>query len=237
MLSAENRMKIGELFLTKRKELKKTQDEICQYLSDYGISDHVYKRAERGKSNVSLSALAKIADALKVDLNSIIPDAINLKFLILNSPDNEMHFFNSNAKKYYSLSHSEENADVFHKLNLFRFILYLPLFPPECLFDVLQRIGGDFINREGYIINKLEWLFREIPVSPAVRFAQHMDKYILHIEDANPECEQQWQINYALDDSYKENYKSYLEKLDSLKHAFDMLKYAIHEMNSAHNLK
>lgn len=52
-----------------------------------------------------------------------------------------------------------------------KFIFYYPLIPREVIGDVIWRIGGVFYGREGYINQLIDHVIKEIPESPAKKWA------------------------------------------------------------------
>ena len=52
-----------------------------------------------------------------------------------------------------------------------KFIFYYPLIPREVIAELIWRIGGLFYGREGYINQLFDHIIKEIPESPAKKWA------------------------------------------------------------------
>lgn len=60
---------IGSRIQTKRKHLRKTQEDLAEYLN---VSVGYVSTLERGKTKISLSTLARISDFLGCDISELI---------------------------------------------------------------------------------------------------------------------------------------------------------------------
>ncbi len=71
---------------------------------------------------------------------------------------------------------SDEDSSTESRITA-KFIFYFPLIPWYEIADVIWRIGGLFYGREGYVNHLLDFLIKEIPDSPAKKWADFNVKY------------------------------------------------------------
>lgn len=53
-------------------------------------------------------------------------------------------------------------------------LVYFPLFPLDCVYDVLSRICGSCYRREEYVLDQMNYLYRSIPESDMKKVADRL---------------------------------------------------------------
>lgn len=158
---------------------------------DFAPIFHICERAVQKKlarNPLSIEELATIARFLGCDI---------LDLLVFES-DNYVppQSYKLSKKDPVEHSTSEEilNCIRFHEelessyeiVNLYEFLLYLPMIQQERLEDVLWRINGDFVDgRRDYIREQLNYLHRTIAEGPAKQYA---DNYRNNVLRAKGDC-------------------------------------------------
>ncbi len=160
MITSSKRRNLGTLFYLRRKELGLSQESMEERLSEYGISGATYRRAERGYTCVSETALLRICVALDLDESMLDPDVTKLMSL-------------STRLETFLNNRDPISAD------LYIFLLYLPLFPTPLLQDFLYRIHGNFLQNRGYIDAQKKYLFDQVPESSAKEYVDSLTRLFL----------------------------------------------------------
>lgn len=72
----------------------------------------------------------------------------------------------------YSSPMQNDACEQSHKLcSLNEFLVYLPIYQPDVLADVLNRICGNLAESPQYVSAQLDWLYQHLPDSPARKYA------------------------------------------------------------------
>lgn len=123
--------------------------------------------------NISIKALISLSDALEIDLESLISkqdflESCNEADLIKTEDDLvEVIAASDKLKTYYppTLQYNKISS-------LLEFLIIFPLLDPVLFYDFIFTLKGDTYSRGAYISQKLDRLWKEVPDSPAKRFAE-----------------------------------------------------------------
>ena len=147
--------------------------ETLSGLSDVSVSQISLLENNRA-DNISISILVSIANALNVNLESIVSKLDFAEYTdSAESLEDEDAFINAIAasdkmKTYYPPIF--RNTQISSLLEL---IIVFPLLDPFLFYENLCRFCGDINNRGDYISEKLDYTWSKVPDSPAKRFAEN----------------------------------------------------------------
>ena len=195
--------------------------------------DLLYKRIEEGKSPVTINRLYHLCRALDCKPTEIIDDVDHLRETIRKYYEEDGEQLDEDELKNIDyglldmrLSYPEVPDNPlyakFKITNLMQFLIYLPLMDPLALMTCLYNIDGDTFEREYYVLQKLEYLYRTIPDSDAKTYADKMaeqcsaDYYMdYHRTSGMTELNQylldknNWEEAWKMHDAYREGIENY----------------------------
>lgn len=213
----EVREKAAKLLQEYRAAHARTQEEVADTLYPYGISLSVYRRAEKGKPNVSLEKIIQILDALHIELEDV-PIPMNVR-IFRNSDEALEQHIRDNIEWFFYSKNTTPYAEMHYRRLLFLFVLYLPLIPPLVLQDVIYRIGGNIFGNELYVLDQINRAINSVSSeSPAKKFADGIANRILLYDPSDTiECFEQ-KKDYAAEDiedlhngSFSKEYRGYMQ--------------------------
>lgn len=173
-----NTIKFGNRIAEKRRKAGFTQEELVERVGDENISVSTLKRIESGHGHIDMVRIIRICKALGIELSDLIGENM-LKQAIENwfdVPDEE----NEVQDRLYRqrLFYPELRKDIYYDMRpiktLMQFIIYLPLMDETLVLESLRRIEGDVFDSESYVLDKLWYLYRNIPDSKAKHYADYV---------------------------------------------------------------
>lgn len=195
-----NEIILGNRLARKRREAGLTQEALIEKVGEGSVSLSTLKRLESGRGHIDLFRAIKICRVLGCSLQDLIGDD-TLESALMNYfgwPEEEAKEYTETAlmvqQLFYPESMSLEHYEYAPIKTLLQFLIYLPLVDEEDLWDAIRRIEGYPFEREGYVLNLLQWLYREIPDSEAKRYADYQAS----------RCTYQYFLNYYTSDPMDE---------------------------------
>lgn len=204
MKTEEMITELGKRIRKLRKKLNISQAELSQRAD---LSKTYLGEFERGqRMNISISAIARIADILGVSLaelfeNIEISDA---------SWERDDAFANALYQKKLEDACYPPEFEGFPVSTLMQFLVYLPLLQPQHILDSLLRIAGSFSGDESYVLKQINFCISKIPASSAKEYA---DKCA---ERLSREEYMKYKQDIRADVELGEDYEEYLEKIKQL---------------------
>lgn len=157
ILRLRQKLNISQTDLAERSDLSKT------YLGEF----------ERGqRTNISISALARIADSLGITMSELFED-IEASDEVWESDDD---FARVLYQKKLEDSCYPPGLEGFSVTTLLQFLVYLPLLQPQYILDSLIRIAGSFGGDESYVLKQINHCISKIPDSDARKYADNCAK-------------------------------------------------------------
>lgn len=184
-----------------------------QLAEESGVSQSQISSIENGDCNVRIQTLALLADALNIDMTDFFGGFNNENECEADSDENDYDYADLSEKLYkYEMLKSYYPPKVFNmKIStLLEFIVYLPLINPWDLYSALQRIGGNFTDREIYISTQLEGILCHLPKGPEKDYADYVYSILQQRKDTHSiDLSSSYQ-----DDKMKDNYKAYIDLIE-----------------------
>lgn len=166
MLSDGVIIELGKRILKIRKKLNISQAELARRSE---LSKNYLGELERGQlTNISVSIVVRLAEALGVAVCELFEGAEDVNA----TWEDDDTFTNALYQKQLEDSCYPPKFAGYKVTTLLQFLAYLPLLQPEILFDSLQRIAGDFVGNEEYVLKQINYCISRTPSSPAKEYAE-----------------------------------------------------------------
>lgn len=202
ILNLRQKLSISQAELARRSDLSKT------YLGEF----------ERGqRQNISITAVARIAEALGVTLSDLFKD-IEISD---ESWEDEDSFLAVLCEKKIEDACYPVGLEGFSVTTLMQFLVYLPLLQPQYILDSLLRIGGSFEGYESYILKQINFCISKIPNSCAKQYADICATRLsrdVHV-NGKSECSISEEIDKGYDD-----YITRIKQIDTFFKCYRMMK-------------
>ena len=176
-----NMIDIGARIAELRREKGLTQEGLIEIIGDDLISLSTLKRIEGGTGHLDFRRLDEICEALGCRVQDLLYDEdirTAMKDFIIECGDEvgeeeegNIDFYIKILNLCYPKVPDDFLFDRFTVTNLMQFIIYLPLMNVADLSDCLWRIYGDTFRHEYYVLEKIEYLIKNIPDCNAKRYA------------------------------------------------------------------
>ncbi len=172
-----NTIKFGNQIAAKRREAGLTQEGLVERVGDDYISVSTLKRIESGQGHIDMLRVIRICRALGIELSELLGES-NLQQTLehwFDDPEeeNEVQDRLYRQRLFYPKSTDSQYYESRPIKTLMQFLIYLPLMNDMQVLDALQSIEGNVFDRESYVLEKLRYLFDQIPDSKAKRYADY----------------------------------------------------------------
>lgn len=176
-----NMYDIGARIAELRREKGLTQEGLIEKIGDEFMSLSTLKRIESGNGHLDFRRLEEICEALGCRVQDMLYDE-DIRTAMRNyiiecdgefgeEDEGNIDFYINILNLCYPKVPDNFLFDRFTVTNLMQFIIYLPLMNVADLTDSLWRIYGDAFRHEYYVLEKIEYLIKNIPDCNAKRYA------------------------------------------------------------------
>ena len=215
---------IGTQIADRRRKIGLTQEELIERVGDHVISLSTLKRIENGKGHIDFLHIQALCSALGWNLQDLLAE---------NAEQQASNDYSANAEDEEELQERIYRQRLFYPRptespyyerypikTLMQFIIYLPLMDELQVSDVLRRIEGDIFGRESYVLDRLRFLFSEIPESKAKHYADYAagkctyDYFIEYWNSDITEADKIW-LNADESEEMLSCYKEYIQLLEN----------------------
>lgn len=172
-----NRVKFGKKIAQMRRAAGLTQEQLVERIGEDNISISTLKRIENGQGHIDMLRVIRICKALDIELSDLLGENVVKQALerFFNEPDDEGEVQAHLDKQRFF--YPEPSSSVCYTLSpiktLMELIIYLPLMDEMEVLEVLRRIEGAAFGFESYVMDKLRYLYKDIPDSKAKRYADY----------------------------------------------------------------
>ena len=168
---------IGPQIANKRRKTGLTQEQLIEKVGDHVISLSTLKRIENGKGHIDFVHVQALCFAMGWNVQELLAENVERQDANDYSADAEDEDELQERIYRQRLFYPKPTDSPYYERRpiktLMQFIIYLPLMNDYQVLDVLRRIEGDIFGRESYVLDRLRFLFSEIPESKAKQYADY----------------------------------------------------------------
>lgn len=222
-----NTIEFGNWIAEKRREKGMTQEELVERVGEEYISLSTLKRMESGAGHIDMGRALKTCSVLGCNLSDFLDEKQ------INSD------FRKTVETYFDGDVEEKDIDnvlyrqhLFYPkpvhyclyqnhaiMNLVQLIIYLPLMEEDLVYEVLRYLEGNVFDREYYVLNKLDYLVRNIPESNAKKYADLQAKrctydHYVAFYSGDQSIEEEMYLDPKRSDEILSWYEEYIEIAD-----------------------